>query len=88
MADFILSDLDVKSSNVPIEFDLQFDIDRKKVFNNFQADTILLDAIQEVDYYNLALIDENNSENTEIKIDIMKEFKNSFEVFSLENVGV
>ena len=88
MADFILNDLDIVQSNIPIEFDLQFDIDRKKILNNIQTDTILLNRLEEIDYYNLALVDEEFSNNSEENIDLMQEFKTSFEAFSLEKATV
>ena len=88
MADFILNDLDIKCSNIPIEFDLQFDIDRKKIINKAQFDNILLEELQEINYYNMAVLDEENFVDTNSKIDLMKEFESSFEVFALENASI
>ena len=80
MADFVLNDLNIKY-NIPINFELEFDIDKQKMYSRDYLRAKILPEISEEEYYNLDYIDANLIQNEE-SVDIMKEFKLSSEVFS------
>ena len=84
MIDFILNDLNVEYSNTPIDFGLQFDIDRHKLSDLSKVASMSSKELEEIDYYNLACIDEFYSNQTNINIDLMKEFKDSIQPFLMQ----
>ena len=86
MKKYLLNNLQAKLSQFPMQFELEFDIDKEKLSKYFESYKINIDDIEDDKFYNLAYFDylteENVKKETTSPKKIMNEFSACFDKFS------